>query len=153
MATMAFRNFSAVLDGLPVEPPLEDDLGRAPTVPFDHLSVVDELHSGRIVISQDMVAQEYLDAARLSEAELHSLLAGIVIETAPALPARLSTDPGDIARELALDGLDLDGLAQLRRRFAFANHPDRLAAPQRQSGMVRMQVANMLIDEACRRLR
>ncbi|MBX3567622.1 MAG: hypothetical protein KF914_06160 [Rhizobiaceae bacterium] len=150
---MAFRNFSAVLDALPAGPPPEDDFGRVPTVPFDHLAVVDELHSGRIVISQDMVAQEYLDAARLSEAELHALLDGIVIETGPALTARLSTDPADIARELALDGLDLDGLTQLRRRFAFANHPDRLAAPQRQIGMVRMQVANMLIDEACRRLR
>ena len=35
-----------------------------------------------------------------------------------------------------------------RRAFAFKNHPDRVAPHLRQRAMVRMQVANMLIDEA-----
>ena len=39
----------------------------------------------------------------------------------------------------------------MRRSFAFANHPDRVAPHLRQRAMIRMQVANMLIDEAKRR--
>ncbi len=38
--------------------------------------------------------------------------------------------------------------ARKRRAFAFKNHPDRVAPHLRQRAMVRMQVANMLIDEA-----
>jgi hypothetical protein len=39
-------------------------------------------------------------------------------------------------------------LGARRRAFAFKNHPDRVAPHLRQRAMVRMQVANMLIDEA-----
>lgn len=41
---------------------------------------------------------------------------------------------------------------RLRRSFAFRNHPDRVAPHLRQRAMVRMQVANMLIDDARRRV-
>lgn len=40
---------------------------------------------------------------------------------------------------------------RMRRSFAFSNHPDRVAPHLRQRAMIRMQVANMLIDEAKRR--
>jgi hypothetical protein len=40
---------------------------------------------------------------------------------------------------------------RLRRDFAFHNHPDRVAPHLRNHAIRRMQVANMLIDEARRR--
>ena len=46
---------------------------------------------------------------------------------------------------------DAADLGRMRRSFAFANHPDRVAPHLRQRAMIRMQVANMLIDEAKRR--
>ena len=39
----------------------------------------------------------------------------------------------------------------MRRSFALANHPDRVAPHLRQRAMVRMQLANMMIDDAKRR--
>jgi hypothetical protein len=38
----------------------------------------------------------------------------------------------------------------LRRTFALKNHPDRMPPEQRERAMIRMQVANRLIDEAKR---
>jgi hypothetical protein len=59
-------------------------------------------------------------------------------------------DPESIAVELGLDRPGAD-FGQVRRSFAFANHPDRVPAHLRQRAMTRMQVANMLIDEAKRK--
>jgi hypothetical protein len=61
-------------------------------------------------------------------------------------------DAKSIAAELGLDApaAKVD-FGRFRRNFAFANHPDRVAPHLRQRAMVRMQVANMLIDEAKRR--
>lgn len=61
-------------------------------------------------------------------------------------------DPESIAVELGLDQpKSTADFGRVRRSFAFANHPDRVAPHLRQRAMIRMQVANMLIDEAKRR--
>ncbi|MDR7031942.1 MULTISPECIES: hypothetical protein [unclassified Mesorhizobium] len=61
-------------------------------------------------------------------------------------------DPDSIAAELGLDRdvADMD-FNRLRRGFAFDNHPDRVAPHLRQRAAIRMQIANMLIDDARRR--
>ncbi len=65
------------------------------------------------------------------------------------MPARLSADPAEIARELGLTGKEtVAGLDRVRRAFAFANHPDRVAEDCRPVAIVRMQIANRLIDDA-----
>ena len=64
----------------------------------------------------------------------------------------------DEAAEEAAVRLELDlekprtvrELRQLRRRFARANHPDRLPAGLQPQGRLRMTIANALIDEALR---
>ncbi len=57
--------------------------------------------------------------------------------------------PFDIARELALTGREKpEALDRIRREFAFANHPDRVAEDMRDRAIVRMQIANRMIDEA-----
>ncbi|AFL53312.1 hypothetical protein ABIE78_000797 [Sinorhizobium fredii] len=63
------------------------------------------------------------------------------------------TSLADVAAELDLgDGETGLTLAAKRRRFAAANHPDRLPPEFRANATIRMKLANMLIDEALRRL-
>ena len=69
-------------------------------------------------------------------------------------PPPSSCDPGDIARELRLTP-ELTGKAieQIRRTFALANHPDRVAPAERSLATRRMTLANALIDQALRERR
>ncbi|WP_081158513.1 hypothetical protein [Ensifer aridi] len=63
------------------------------------------------------------------------------------------TSLAEVASELALSDQETPlTLAAKRRRFAAANHPDRLPAEFRSNATLRMKLANMLIDEAARPL-
>lgn len=130
-------DFSALLDDIMSE---RDNEG-ASTAPasVDYMSVMEELHSGRIRFTEETVRQEYAAAE----------------QPAPK-PARRkieppSIDPAEVARELDIGtGRSVQELDRIRRDFAFRNHPDRVEGGMRQRAMVRMQIANMLIDEAKR---
>ncbi len=62
---------------------------------------------------------------------------------------RLSADPADVARELGLTGNEtVAALDRVRRAFAFSNHPDRVEERNRDIAIIRMQIANRMIDEA-----
>jgi hypothetical protein len=158
-ATGTNRDFASLLDDLFVaaETPAEP-LSR-PTIPFDYLSVADELHSGRIRVSGEAAASEYRQAGEAIEAELEALLGEVgVEEPAPvAEPVEVlsidppSIEPDAIALELGLADAAPADLGKLRRTFALKNHPDRVAPHLRQLALTRMQVANGLIDEAKRR--
>ena len=145
MATAgAHRDFASLLDDL-----LTDEAGRRSAAggaasSVDFLGVIDELGSD-LVVPDEVAAAGYREQA--GEA-----LDEIVIKppAEPLLPLP-STVPEDIARELGLPGRkSVDELDALRRRFALANHPDRVVPEMRAVAMVRMQVANMLLDEAKR---
>jgi hypothetical protein len=71
----------------------------------------------------------------------------------PAIPEHLTrTAEADVAAELAIFPNDtLQTLADKRRAFARANHPDSVAPPFRHQATARMKIANALIDEAARR--
>jgi hypothetical protein len=171
IATGAKRDFASLLDDLFVASDKDDGArgeerggeefageagGARPSIPFDYLSVADELHSGRIKVSGATFAAEYREAgadlatefaALLDQAKL--ALAGDGLQPAEKLPP---IDPESIAVELGLDRIkDTKDFGSMRRRFAFSNHPDRVAPHLRQRAVIRMQVANMLIDEAKRR--
>ncbi|PJR16085.1 hypothetical protein [Sinorhizobium meliloti] len=63
------------------------------------------------------------------------------------------TGLAEVASELALGETEKAlTLAVKRRRFAAANHPDRLPVEARLNATLRMKLANMLIDEALRRI-
>lgn len=75
-------------------------------------------------------------------------------EPEPVMPAHLGRiAPEQIAAELAISAADtLQILNEKRRTFAKANHPDSVAQPFRDNANRRMMIANLLIDEATRRL-
>ncbi|MER8631666.1 hypothetical protein NKH55_18090 [Mesorhizobium opportunistum] len=123
-----------------------------PSIPFDYLSVADELHSGRIKVS----AAEYREAGTDLASEFAALLEHAKLALAGEEPKPEEKLPPidleSIAVELGLDQpKSIADFGRIRRGFAFANHPDRVAPHLRQRAMIRMQVANMLIDEAKRR--
>ncbi|MDQ0321333.1 hypothetical protein QO002_003471 [Pararhizobium capsulatum DSM 1112] len=73
----------------------------------------------------------------------------------PVIPDHLRrTNPDMIAADLGLgDNETTLSLTEKRRRFAAENHPDRYPLDFRAHATLRMKVANMLIDEALRRLK
>lgn len=131
------------------------DPGPRPTIPFDYLAVADELHSGRIKVSDENATSEYREAGEAIEAELEALLDEVGVEEAAqpeAGPEKTpSIEPDAIALELGLADAAPADFGRLRRAFALKNHPDRVAPQMRQLALTRMQVANGLIDEAKRR--
>jgi hypothetical protein len=143
MGTQANRNFATLLDELIAARDELEPSGPAPTIPFDYLAVADELHSGRIRVAEDAVEAEYRDFFEED---------AIKITPEPAVAELpIATDPQAIAAELGLDKANPAEFTRIRRRFAFANHPDRVAPHLREHAMLRMKVANVLIDEACKR--
>lgn len=159
IGTGAKRDFASLLDDLFVasdKVEAGEEAAARPTIPFDYLSVADELHSGRIKVSGETFAAEYREAGADLAAEFAALLdqAKLALAGEQARPEEKlpPIDPDAIAAELGLDHpVKSADLGRMRRSFAFANHPDRVAPHLRQRAMIRMQVANMLIDEAKRR--
>ena len=160
METKTQRDFASFLDdpaigkSEPEDEPVFEDIGPAPTIPFDYLSVAEELHSGRIQLQPDRRKGGSRDPADPYRAELAAYLdaASPLIDSPPLSDDVLpSIEPADVASELGLGSADASDFKQIRRDFAFANHPDRVAPHLRERAMVRMQLANMLIDDAQRR--
>lgn len=160
MAAAKSGEFARLLDDLFQAVPNPEDTADATsapaTIPFDYLSVVEELHSGRIKVSGAEATAEY----RATTASIEDALREIELKRAEIVPPPLapeplpSIEPADIARELGLTAsAGTDDLARIRRAFAFENHPDRVAPQLRERAIVRMQIANMLVDEALRRLK
>lgn len=144
----ANRDFAALLDELIAASLSEPDGASRPSIPFDYLSVAEELHSGRIRVSHDAVAAEYREADAMADALAAAEAAKAEEEQLPSL------EPEAIWKELDLANVaEPEELGRRRRVFAFRNHPDRVAPHLRQRAMVRMQVANMLIDEMERRVK
>jgi hypothetical protein len=142
-----------LLDDLFVASNTEDEAAPKPAIAFDYLAVVDELHSGRIKVSEEALAAQYRETGQDLAAEFAALLDQARLALAGETPQQEKLppiDPESIAIELGLDRPGAD-FGQLRRSFAFANHPDRVPAHLRQRAMTRMQVANMLIDDAKRK--
>lgn len=149
------RDFASLLDDLFVAAEKPAEPAPRPAIPFDYLSVADELHSGRIKVSDATAASEYREAGEAMEAELEALLGEVgveepaPVEAQPIVPP--SIEPDAIATELGLADAAPADFGRLRRAFALKNHPDRVEPHLRQVALKRMQVANGLIDEAKRR--
>ena len=75
-------------------------------------------------------------------------------EPEPVMPDHLERiAPEDIAAELDISARDTaQSLSEKRRAFAKQNHPDRVNPLFRENATKRMTTANLLIDQALRRL-
>ncbi|SIQ29795.1 hypothetical protein SAMN05880582_1011404 [Rhizobium sp. RU20A] len=103
----------------------------------------------------DMVRRAY-DAFALDEAATPPLCETAVGKAdPPVMPAHLlRQSPEEIAADLGIAEQETpDSLAARRRAFAALNHPDRHPVDFHAEATRRMMIANMLIDEALRRLK
>lgn len=125
---------------------------------IDALNVADELYSGRIKVSSELAEDRYRENTQfLDEGVDHAEDASLIAEmSTDDMAVEQTVDQEAIALELGLrrafwqTKLKPDDFDRIRREFAMQNHPDRVAPQLRQRALVRMQIANMLIDEAKR---
>lgn len=130
------RDFASLLDDLLKAAPPAEDPGARPTIPFAVSPPLDAIDAFWSSVSSEFVAGLYSET-------------GGALPAAAASPELPPVHPERIAAELGLDRpTPPRNLDRLRRAFAFKNHPDRVAPEQRERAMIRMQVANRLIDEA-----
>jgi hypothetical protein len=140
-------NFAALLDALMAEPGQERVQANAPSLRVDFLDQLERIQASNPALSGKQLVDEYHEMAAALE-ELEGVADRIGAREQPP-----SVDPVVIAKELGdLAGLGEKELARLRRGFAMQNHPDRLPDTQRDRAELRMRVANMLIDEAKRKI-
>ncbi|MBB4291021.1 hypothetical protein GGE16_003080 [Rhizobium leguminosarum] len=147
--------FQSVLERLKAEDETEEDTeapaahrvsGLGTGLAFDVL--------GGVSAASQRVGQAYFDNLEQEAA------AGLVEKPAPlpppepVMPDHLTrTAPQEVAAELAISAADTPlTLGEKRRAFARANHPDGVAPPFRDNATKRMMLANLLIDEALRRI-
>ena len=139
------QDFSTLLDELIARAEIERKPVAAPSLAADLLGVM-AAAPGLASGGAREAEMRYLQSAEREamEDQAVEVLESIVVIEPPSI------EPGDIARELSLGtaGLDLD---RVRRDFARSNHPDRVDASLRERAIIRMQIANHLIDEAKRR--
>ena len=130
------RDFAAFLDEAIAAADIEQPQASRPSFNVDVLAVTPD---GRPIPADPIAGADYLFTT-LEDA----------IEPPPlASEPPPSTDPMLVALELGLTGREAcDDLDRIRRDFAFANHPDRVAEDLRDVAMVRMQLVNRMIDDA-----
>ncbi len=138
------RDFSSLLDDLIEEAAANEGATLAPSLRFDMLEQIERLRAETPAFAGEEAIRSYETVTAMPD-----------FAPAPELPREvpLPTDRASIERELAItpraSRLELD---RLRREFARRNHPDSVAIHLRQRAVTRMQIANMLIDEARDRL-
>jgi len=153
MASRPNPHFSALLDALLAAEPETDAAPEraqvaAPSLRIDLLDQLERLQASSPAFAGQPVIDEYHDVAAALD-ELDDVAGRVGVPEIPQPPV----DPEAIARELGgLNGLSEKQLAHLRRDFAKNNHPDRQPDDQRDRAELRMRVANMLIDEARRKV-
>jgi hypothetical protein len=104
----------------------------------------------RSYISASLLARLYSDGISRATAE-EDVRASPQDEAAPAPPPAPKSEHDQVMDELHLTpNLTVTDLRLIRRRFAKANHPDRVAPSIREEATRRMTIANSLIDEALR---
>lgn len=143
--------FQSVLERLKAE---ETEEGAAREEPLPRTSILglNAGFAGNLMSSgmadSGAVRRAYFDTAS------EDMLAPPKPAPEPVMPDHLCRiRPEQIASDLGLTDMETaSGLTDKRRRFAAENHPDRHHPDFRGNATVRMKIANMLIDEAQKRL-
>lgn len=144
--------FQSVLERLKAEEETEEDA----EAPAAHR--VSGLGTG---LAFDVMEGVSAASQRVGQAYFDNLELDTAVETPtpppepePVMPDHLTRiAPEEVAAELAISAADTpQTLGEKRRAFARANHPDSVAPPFRDNATKRMMLANLLIDEALRRI-
>ncbi|MBY3300595.1 hypothetical protein HFO10_32665 [Rhizobium laguerreae] len=152
--------FQSVLERLKAEGEPDEDAG-APAVhrvsglgtglAFDVMAfdVMEDVST-----ASQRVGQAYFDNLDLDAAAAIAEAPAAAPPPEPVMPDHLARiAPEEIAAELAIAAADTQQtLNEKRRAFAKANHPDGVPELFRDNANRRMMIANLLIDEAMRRL-
>ncbi|WP_438752557.1 hypothetical protein [Pararhizobium sp. O133] len=145
--------FQSVLERLKTEEDAEaelrDEQSTAPSIRGLNAGFVGNLAVSAGLADSRAVQRAYFDTAG------DDMLVPPKPLPAPVIPDHLSrVRPEEIATDLGITGTESQqSLADKRRTFAADNHPDRHHPDFRANATIRMKIANMLIDEAQRRLR
>jgi hypothetical protein len=132
----------------------DEDGVAAPSLRVDMLAQIERLRTQNASYSADRVMREYRENAAGPGARDKPKTQASAPDLQPALEDLFFLDPHSISRELGIDAANKpEDLDRARRAFALRYHPDRVPEDQRERAALRMQIANMLIDEAKRRKR
>ena len=140
----------------------------SPSLRVDLLSHLERLQAHSQPLFTEGAMREYREAAadaaprqpeqpkptRPTSSGPNSTRQAAVPDLQPALDDLFFLDPQSISRELGIDDKSRpEDLDRARRAFAMRYHPDRMPHEMRERAALRMQIANVLIDEAKRRKR
>lgn len=128
----------------------ESDDGPAPSLQVDMLAQIERLQAENVTLFADSAMREY---GANSGGEPRSQKPSVETpgDLQPALEDLFFLDPDSISRELGIKSRSRpEELDKARRAFAMRYHPDRVPEEFRARAALRMQIANMLIDEAKR---
>lgn len=157
MGVDATLDFTSLLDDLiaaseaaeAAEP--EEDTAP-PSLRIDMLDQIERLQAANKSLFTDRAVREYQSHAgngptiRTSPENMPHLQ--------PALEDLFFLDPESISKELGIVNKSRpEELDRARRTFAMRYHPDRVPEEFRERAALRMQIANMLIDDAKKRKR
>ena len=123
--------------------------GPAPSLQVDMLAQIERLQAENVTLFADSAMREY--GANGGEPRPHKPSVETPGDLQPALEDLFFLDPDSISRELGIKSRSRpEELDKARRAFAMRYHPDRVPEEFRARAALRMQIANMLIDEAKR---
>lgn len=154
MGENADLDFTSLLDELLAASREADVLeaadGPAPSLQVDMLAQIERLQAENVGLFADRGMKAYGD----SMGGVSAPRAGAEPNLEPALEDLFFLDPESISRELGIKAKSKpEELDRARRTFAMRYHPDRVPEEFRDRAALRMQIANMLIDEAKRKTR
>lgn len=155
MGGHAELDFTSLLDEL-IEATREAEAresagGPAPSLRVDMLAQIERLQAENIALFPDRGMREYGEAARQETQRAEKPSVEMPGELQPALEDLFFLDPDSISRELGIKPKSKpEELDKARRVFALRYHPDRVPEEFRERAVLRMQIANMLIDQAKR---
>lgn len=156
MGEKAELDFAALLDDLIAasgEAEARESAGLGgPSLRVDLLVQIERLQAENTGLFPDRALREYGDnAGPAPRQEQARPGAATPPHLQPALDDLFFLDPETISRELGIKPKSKpEELDRARRAFALRYHPDRVPEEFRERAALRMQIANMLIDEAKR---
>lgn len=123
----------------------------APSLRVDMLAQIERLQAENLSLFPDRAIYAYGESAEAAPRPERPTPPETPPHLQPALEDLFFLDPDSISRELGIKPKSKpEELDRARRAFAMRYHPDRVPEEHRERAVLRMQIANMLIDKAKR---